>query len=54
MNQKRILNTGASGCIGHYISETLIENTNHQLYLLVRNPNKLQVNTDMRPGVTIL
>ncbi|TPX27498.1 NAD-dependent epimerase/dehydratase family protein [Cylindrospermopsis raciborskii] len=54
MNQKRILITGASGCIGHYVSETLIENTNHQLYLLVRNPNKLQVNTDMRPGVTIL
>lgn len=54
MNQKRILITGASGCIGHYISETLIENTNHQLYLLVRNPSKLQVNTDIRPGVTIL
>ncbi|ALF53466.1 epimerase [Nostoc piscinale CENA21] len=54
MSQKRILVTGASGCIGHYISETLIQNTNHELFLLVRNPNKLQVNTQFRPGVTVL
>ncbi|MBD2303531.1 NAD(P)-dependent oxidoreductase [Nostoc sp. FACHB-190] len=54
MSQKRILVTGASGCIGHYISEALIQNTNHELFLLVRNPNKLQVNTQFRPGVTVL
>jgi nucleoside-diphosphate-sugar epimerase len=54
MNTKRILVTGASGCIGHYISEALIQNTNHELYLLVRNPNKLQVDTTIRPGITIL
>ena len=39
---KRIFITGASGCIGHYMTEELIENTNHELYLLVRNPNRLQ------------
>ncbi|MFQ4146800.1 NAD(P)-dependent oxidoreductase [Chlorogloeopsis sp. ULAP02] len=54
MNQKRILVTGASGCIGHYISEALIQETNHELYLLVRNPQKLQVNTQARPGITVL
>lgn len=54
MSQKRILVTGASGCIGHYISEALIQNTNHELFLLVRNPNKLQVNTQARPGITVL
>ncbi|BAZ52204.1 hypothetical protein NIES4103_48630 [Nostoc sp. NIES-4103] len=54
MNQKKILVTGASGCIGHYISEALIQNTNHELFLLVRNPNKLQVNTQARPGITVL
>ncbi|MBK1987556.1 NAD(P)-dependent oxidoreductase [Sphaerospermopsis aphanizomenoides BCCUSP55] len=54
MTKKRILITGASGCIGHYISETLIKNTEHELYLLVRNPNKLQVDTQARPGITIL
>ncbi|MBE9034148.1 NAD-dependent epimerase/dehydratase family protein [aff. Roholtiella sp. LEGE 12411] len=54
MSQKRILVTGASGCIGHYISETLIQNTNHELFLLVRNPNKLQVDIQARPGITVL
>lgn len=54
MNQKRILVTGASGCVGHYISEALIQNTNHELYLLVRNPQKLQVDIQARPGITVL
>ena len=39
---KQIFITGASGCIGHYIIESLINQTEHQLYLLVRNPDKLQ------------
>jgi nucleoside-diphosphate-sugar epimerase len=54
MNQKRILVTGASGCIGHYISEVLIQQTNHELYLLVRNPDKLRVDTQWRPHINIL
>ncbi|MBW4445656.1 MAG: NAD(P)-dependent oxidoreductase [Spirirestis rafaelensis WJT71-NPBG6] len=54
MSQKRILVTGASGCVGHYLSEALIKETNHELYLLVRNPNKLQVDTQARPGITVL
>ncbi|AUT00140.1 epimerase [Nostoc sp. CENA543] len=51
---KRILITGASGCIGHYISETLIQQTEDELYLLVRNPQKLQVDTTVRPGIHVL
>ncbi|MCM0592785.1 MAG: NAD(P)-dependent oxidoreductase [Gloeotrichia echinulata IR180] len=54
MSPKRIFVTGASGCIGHYISEALIQETNHELYLLVRNPSKLQVDTQARPGITVL
>ncbi|MGB3299915.1 MAG: NAD(P)-dependent oxidoreductase [Phormidesmis sp.] len=50
----RIFITGASGCIGHYLTETLIENTDHELFLLMRNPDKLKVPTDQRPGVTVL
>ncbi|MDV2992830.1 MAG: hypothetical protein N4J56_002484 [Chroococcidiopsis sp. SAG 2025] len=49
----RILITGASGCIGHYISEILIQETDYELYLLVRNPQKLQVDIT-RPGVKVL
>lgn len=54
MSQKRILVTGASGCVGHYLSEALIKETNHELYLLVRNPSKLKVDTQARPGITVL
>ena len=51
---KRIFITGASGCIGHYMTEELIQTTNHELYLLVRNPDKLQFNYQTRPGIHIL
>ncbi|HLP89624.1 MAG TPA: NAD(P)-dependent oxidoreductase [Nostocaceae cyanobacterium] len=51
---KRILVTGASGCIGHYISETLIQETEYELYLLVRNPQKLQIDTTTRPNIHVL
>ncbi|MGB5715438.1 MAG: NAD(P)-dependent oxidoreductase [Waterburya sp.] len=51
---KRIFITGASGCIGHYMTEALIQNTNHELYLLVRNPDKLQFDYQTRPGIHIL
>ncbi|MEW6491244.1 MAG: NAD(P)-dependent oxidoreductase [Cyanobacteriota bacterium] len=54
MTPKRILITGASGCIGHYIAEALIQETEHELYLLVRNPDKLGFDYEARPGVTIL
>ena len=49
----RIFLTGASGCIGHYIAEALIKETDHELFILLRNPSKLQVDYS-RPGVTIV
>lgn len=54
MTPKRIFITGASGCIGHYIAEALIQQTEHHLYLLVRNPEKLGFDYEARPGITIL
>ncbi|BAZ46400.1 NAD-dependent epimerase/dehydratase [Chondrocystis sp. NIES-4102] len=51
---KRIFITGASGCIGHYLTEALIENTNHELYLLVRNPNKLQLEYQNSPRIHLI
>lgn len=51
---KRIFLTGASGCIGHYISEALIQETDHELFLLVRNPDKLGFDVQARPGITVL
>jgi nucleoside-diphosphate-sugar epimerase len=54
MTPQRILVTGASGCVGHYITEALVQHTQHELFLLVRNPQKLQVDTQSRPGVTVI
>ncbi|MDJ0554917.1 MAG: NAD(P)-dependent oxidoreductase [Microcoleaceae cyanobacterium MO_207.B10] len=54
MSNKKILITGASGCIGHYLVEDLIQNTQHELYLLVRNPEKLKVDYKARTGINIL
>lgn len=54
MTSKRIFITGASGCIGHYIVESLIQNTEHDLFLLVRDPSKLKVDVNARPGITVL
>lgn len=54
MTKKRIFITGASGCIGHYVVEQLIEKTDHELFLIVRDSKKLKVNCNARPGVTIL
>lgn len=50
----RIFLTGASGCVGHYIAETLINETQHELFLLVRNPDKFKIDYQARPGVTLL
>lgn len=37
----RVLITGASGCVGHYLVESLLNSTDYELFLLVRNPQKL-------------
>ncbi|HEY9907760.1 MAG TPA: NAD(P)-dependent oxidoreductase [Thermosynechococcaceae cyanobacterium] len=54
MTLKRIFVTGASGCVGHYVVESLIQETTHELYLLVRNPEKLNVSLTARSGITVL
>ena len=51
---RRILVTGASGCIGHYLSDALMQQTDHELFLLVRDPSKLQLSTHCRLGVHVV
>ena len=51
---QRIFITGASGCIGHYVLESLINNSNHDLFLLLRDPDKLQLEIVHQPRVHIL
>lgn len=54
MVNQRIFITGGSGCVGHYLAEKLINHTEHELFFLVRNPNKLTFNFHTRPGVHLL
>ena len=51
---KRIFITGSSGCIGHYMAEALIKETDHELYFLVRNPEKLEFRYQSRPNVHLM
>ncbi len=51
---KRIFVTGASGCIGHYLADLLIQKTDHELFFLVRDPAKLKFDYNSRPGITVI
>mgnify|MGYP006421313135 CR=1 FL=1 len=51
---KTIFITGASGCIGHYIVQTLLRESDFHLYLLVRNPDKLQFSWQNNSRITLL
>ena len=50
----RVFMTGASGCIGHYILELLLQAEHYELFLLVRNPSKLKLPVQDYPQVHIL
>ncbi len=54
MARRRILLTGASGCIGHYLSEALIQQTDDELFLIIRDPEKFRVSIDSRANVHIV
>lgn len=51
---KRIFVTGASGCIGHYVAEALIQQTDYELFLLVRDPQKLKLDLQGRSGIHLI
>ncbi|MEM8805417.1 MAG: NAD(P)-dependent oxidoreductase [Cyanobacteria bacterium P01_G01_bin.38] len=51
---QRIFITGASGCIGHYVIETLVQQTTHELFLLMRDPSKLKIDITQRLGIQVI
>lgn len=51
---KKVFITGASGCVGHYLIELLLAKTDYELYLLVRDRKKLQIDLSDRPNVHII
>ncbi|MBU0502358.1 MAG: NAD(P)-dependent oxidoreductase [Candidatus Margulisbacteria bacterium] len=41
-SKAKVFITGITGCVGHYLFDLLIKNPDYELYLLVRNPSKMQ------------
>ncbi len=50
----RILITGASGCVGQYTAAWLLENSNAELLLWLRDPSKLSAISPNHPRVELL
>ena len=51
---KTLLITGANGCVGQYLVDWFLTNTKLKLFLMVRNPNKLQSSLKNNKRVTLL
>ena len=54
MKTEIILITGASGCVGQYIANWLIENSSSELFLWVRDPKKITSINLKSPRVKVL
>ncbi len=50
----KILITGASGCVGQYTAAWLLENSNAELFLWLRDPKKLTSISPQHPRVNLL
>lgn len=53
-DRKRVLITGASGCVGQYLVDELLAETQHELVLVVRTPTKLPGEVVANPRVTVI
>ncbi len=54
MKNEIILVTGASGCVGQYIANWLLENSNSELFLWVRDPKKITSINLNNPKIKVL
>ena len=54
MNQSKILITGASGCVAQYTTDWLLNNSDSELFLLLRDPSKLTAINIDNPRIKIL
>ncbi|HIK44918.1 MAG TPA: NAD(P)-dependent oxidoreductase [Leptolyngbyaceae cyanobacterium M65_K2018_010] len=50
----RVFITGASGCIGHYILELLMQEDRYEIFLLLRHPDKMRLPVQGHPRIHIL
>ncbi len=54
MTTKNILITGANGCVGQYLIDWFLINTRYKLFLMVRNPDKLNNSIKKNKRVKLL
>ncbi len=54
MGNKNLLITGSNGCVGQYLIDWFLKNSNYKLVLMVRNPNKLPVSTRNNKRINLL
>lgn len=54
MTTKNLLITGANGCVGQYLVEWFLTNSDFYLYLMVRNPDKLPLSVRNNKKVKLL
>jgi len=54
LKNEKILITGASGCVGQYMANWLIENSRSKLFLWVRDPNKITSINLENPRIKVL
>nr|WP_256997497.1 NAD(P)-dependent oxidoreductase [Gloeobacter morelensis] len=52
--RRNVFVTGASGCVGQYLLDILIEDDRYHSYLLLREPLKLKSSVRAHPNVTII
>ena len=50
---EKIFITGASGCVGHYVVEQLLENPKLELHLMVRDPDRLRFDYKSEPRIVV-
>ena len=49
--ERQVFVTGASGCVGHYVVERLLEDPRNRIHALLREPGRLRA--DLRDRVTV-
>ncbi len=54
MTNKNILITGSNGCVGQYLTDWFLKNTKLKLFLMVRDPDKLDSSVKINKRVKIL
>lgn len=52
--RRNVFITGASGCVGQYLLDILVEDDRYNLFLLLRDPLKLKSSIRHHPRVTII